>query len=77
MGRLDIAALRRARKNPRLASFLWDEPATYAEAYAQANGFPDDAWAAAPMQQSGEGLMKTLSVMKRYEKSGRYTPPQP
>lgn len=76
MARLDIAALRRARANPRLASFLWDEPATYAEAYAQAQGFPDDAWAETPMQQSREGIMKTLSVMKRYEESGRYTPPE-
>jgi predicted amidohydrolase len=76
MGRLDIAALRRARMNPRLASFLWDESATYAEAYATAQGFPDDAWAETPMQQSREGIMKTLSVMKRYEETGRYTPPK-
>lgn len=76
MGRLDIAALRRARANPRLASFLWDEPAAYAEAYTKADGFPDDAWAQTPMQQSREGIVKTLSVMKRYEETGRYTPPK-
>lgn len=77
MGRLDIAALRRARMNPRFASFLWDEPAAYAQAYAMAEGFPDDAWAAAPMQQSREGIAKTLGVMKRYEDTGRFTPPKP
>jgi predicted amidohydrolase len=77
MGRLDIAALRRARLNPRLASFLWDEPAAYVEAYAKAEGFPDDAWAETPMQQSREGIAKTLAVMKRYEETGRYTPPKP
>jgi predicted amidohydrolase len=74
-GRIDLAALRRARSNARFNLALWDEPAVYADAYAAGRGMPNDLWADLATPFPYRGMQPTCDVIARYERDGIYAAP--
>jgi predicted amidohydrolase len=46
---VDMAALRAARSDPALNTLVWDEPASYAAAYSQGKGVPNEVWRGDPL----------------------------
>jgi predicted amidohydrolase len=75
-GHIDLAALRRARDNPRVNLALWNDPAVYARHYHAGVGFPSNVWAGDPYVNPYVGAKKLREVIARYLATGIYVAPQ-
>ncbi len=74
-GHVDLAALRRARANPRTNLALWNDPAIYAAHYRPDIGFPSNGWAGDPYENPYLGAGKLREVIANYLRDGIYVPP--
>ena len=72
---IDLAALRRARANPRVNLAAWDEPAVYGHVYRDHDGFPNDVWLDTPMETTMEGIAEVKKVVDRYAETGIFVAP--
>jgi predicted amidohydrolase len=75
---LDMAALRAARRDPRLNLSIWDEPAAYAHAYRRGVGIPNNLWLKADPMTSPYVRTAALEASRdAYYAAGIYQRPQP
>ena len=72
---LDLAALRRARRNPSAQIALWDDQSVYAAHYQKDVGMPSNLWNGDPMVNPYEKAIKVRERIEDYVKRGIYTPP--
>jgi deaminated glutathione amidase len=75
-GHIDLAALRRARANPRVNFALWNDAAVYANHYNAGMGFPSNLWAGDPYVNPYLGAGKLREIIAKYLEKGIYVPPQ-
>ncbi|MEQ9444243.1 MAG: nitrilase-related carbon-nitrogen hydrolase [Rhodospirillaceae bacterium] len=75
MAYIDMAALRAARRDPKVNIPLWDEPATYAHAYNQGHAVPNELWAGDPFVFPYQDGDVHRSVQTRFYERGIYMPP--
>jgi len=76
MGAIDLVTLRTLRAQSRSNLAIWDDAATYADAYAASECFPLDAWLETPMREPREGLAVVQKVMERHFETGVFTRPK-
>ncbi len=74
-GTIDLRALQRARANPRTNLVLWDDPATYVDAYEADVGLPNDLWGNDPLQNPYRGFGPLKRVLADYYARGIFIPP--
>lgn len=75
---LDMAALRAARRDPRLNLGIWDEPAAYAHAYRRGVGIPNNLWLKGDPLASPYVRTAALEATRdAYYAAGIYQRPQP
>ena len=72
---VDMASLRAARADLRFNLSIWDEPAAYAHAYAQAKGVPNNLWSADPLTNPHIGTATLDATRERYYQRGVYMRP--
>ena len=72
---IDLAALRRARRNPFVNFSLWDDPAVYAGRYLGDIGFPSELWAGDPLVNPYAGARVLRERIASYVERGVYVPP--
>jgi predicted amidohydrolase len=72
---VDLAALRRARANPRRNFALWDDAGLYAAHYAAEVGLPNDLWAGDPLTNPYAGASALRACISRYLERGIYVAP--
>ncbi len=72
---IDLAALRRARNNPRTNFQLWNDPAVYADQYSADMGFPSNLWAGDPYENPYIGAKEMVARIQSYVEEGIYVPP--
>ncbi len=75
-GHIDLAALRRARANPRVNFALWNDASVYAHHYHAGIGFPSNLWAGDPYVNPYLGAGKLREIIAQYLAKGIYVPPQ-
>ncbi|MDX2144574.1 MAG: nitrilase-related carbon-nitrogen hydrolase [Rhodospirillaceae bacterium] len=75
-GHIDLAALRRARANPRVNFALWNDAGVYAHHYHAGMGFPSNLWAGDPYVNPYLGAGKLREVIAKYLEKGIYVAPQ-
>jgi predicted amidohydrolase len=74
---LDMAALRAARRDPRLNLVIWDEPGAYAHAYRRGVGIPNNLWLKGDPMTSPYVRTATLEASRdAYYAAGIYQRPQ-
>lgn len=69
---VDMAALRAARADPRFNLAIWDEPASYANAYRQNKGVPNNLWSGDPLTNPHIRTTTLEAVRDRYYAQGVY-----
>jgi predicted amidohydrolase len=75
---LDMAALRAARRDPRLNLCIWDEPGAYAHAYRRGVGIPNNLWLRGDPMTSPYVRTAALEASRdAYYAAGIYQRPQP
>lgn len=75
---LDMAALRAARRDPRLNLAIWDEPAAYAGAYRSGLGIPNNLWLGRdPGTSPYVGISALEASRDAYYAAGTYIRPAP
>jgi len=72
---VDIAALRRARRDATRNWVVWDDASAYADFYAGHAGYPEDLWLEQPLVRGAEGFAASMQVLERYRASGVYVAP--
>jgi len=72
---LDLAALRRARRNPSAQIALWDDQSVYAAHYRADVGMPSNLWVDEPLVNPYKGAAQVIARIKDYVERGIYTPP--
>lgn len=72
---LDLAALRRARRNPSANIALWDDQSVYALHYRGDVGMPGNLWAKDPLVNPYSGAAKVIERIDDYVSRGIYTAP--
>lgn len=72
---LDLAALRRLRRNPSANIALWDDPSVYAAQYRNDVGMPGNLWAGDPLENPYRGAAKVRERIGDYLARGIYTRP--
>ena len=75
-GHIDLAALRRARANPRVNFALWNDAGVYAQHYHAGMGFPSNLWAGDPYVNPYLGAGKLREVIAQYLEKGIYVAPE-
>ena len=74
-GHIDLAALRRARANPRVNFALWNDASVYAQHYHAGMGFPSNLWAGDPYINPYLGAGKLREIIAQYLEKGIYVAP--
>ncbi len=74
-GHIDLAALRRARSNPRTNFALWSDPIVYADHYNADMGFPSNRWSGDPYRNPYEGAKVLTERIASYVEKGIYIAP--
>lgn len=72
---IDLAAIRRARRDPRANIALWDDAAVYAHHYANDVGMPSNLWTGDPLENPYLGARQIVDRIQDYLKRGVYTKP--
>ncbi|MFT7266459.1 MAG: putative amidohydrolase, partial [Halioglobus sp.] len=72
---LDLAALRRARRNPSAQIALWDDQSVYAAHYRGDVGMPGNLWNKDPLVNPYNGATKVRERVEDYVARGIYTAP--
>lgn len=72
---LDLAALRRARRNPAANIPLWDDASVYAAQYRADVGMPSNLWDGDPLVNPYVGARQVVARVKDYLDRGIYTAP--
>jgi hypothetical protein len=72
---VDLGALRRARANPFVHLALWDDPAVYADIYAERVGLPNDLWAGDPRVNPYLGAAQIRRCIDDYVARSIYVAP--
>jgi predicted amidohydrolase len=72
---LDLAALRRARRNPAANIALWDDQSVYAAHYRADVGMPGNLWTGDPHVNPYVGAAKVRERVEDYVARGIYTAP--
>lgn len=72
---IDLASLRRARKNPRTNFQLWNDPEVYADYYSPEVGFPSNLWSGDPYENPYIMAKELIKRIESYVEMGIYTPP--
>lgn len=75
MAYIDMAALRAARRDPKVNIPLWDEPAAYADAYNQGHAVPNELWNGDPFVFPYQDGVVHREVQARFYERGIYMPP--
>ncbi|MCB2108683.1 MAG: hypothetical protein KDE14_13330 [Rhodobacteraceae bacterium] len=75
-GHIDLAALRRARANPRTNYALWNDAHVYAHHYGPDIGFPSNLWAGDPYENPYLGARQLRAVIDDYMRRGIYVEPK-
>jgi predicted amidohydrolase len=76
-GSVDLVELRKARRNLTwMNSLIWDDPAVYADKYAETIGMPLNVWAGDPYVNPYRGYKQLREVLDRYNRTGIYVPPK-
>lgn len=70
---VDMSALRAARSDPAVNTLIWDEPASYATAYSQGKGVPNDIWRGDPLAFPYADKQVLKDVHARFYERGVYT----
>ena len=76
LGQIDLAALRRARANPRTNFALWSDPIVYAHHYGADKGFPSNRWSEDPYENPYIGAKVLAERIKSYVEQGIYIEPE-
>jgi predicted amidohydrolase len=71
---VDLAALRRARQNPRRNIAIWDDPRIYADAYTRGRGVPNNLWTNPDVFPYANQRVAVEVLSRRYE-TGVYVRP--
>jgi len=72
---IDLSALRRARKNPRMNLPLWNDPQVYAHHYTSEVGFPSNLWSGDPYINPYLNAKELIKRIDAYVEKGIYTAP--
>lgn len=72
---IDLTALRRARRDAFSNLLLWDDPETYAHAYAGPVGLPNNLWGADPLENPYKGFGPLRARLADYYQRGVFVKP--